>query len=489
MTYIKPDRRKFIIQSILGTAGAALGGFIPGKINPLPLDGEKENNKFKSGVKVTVQAEEEVYKYTPAENGAGPMWCHGSTCIVRHGDKVYASGIETVPVWKPLNNCRWMLFRRSEKGWEHVMTDEKNRTREPSPLAVLSNGQIYLSANPTLTGPEEYNGPSKPEFFVFDSNDPNLSYKQVFPEWAGNPPFTEHSYRSLAADGPSNELIIFQNIGYTHAEWSFLDKQNRWAAQGRLVWPWGSEYEVPEPIRICYPNVMLKNKAIYFCGVSDIIEPKKAWREFKRQLTGNEWDYDFRRLFFTWTEDITKNAFHDWIEIASREETCGWIYPADLYAEDDGSVHILWTERAIDERLREKFFPGAKQSHALNYALVKNGKVIARNILHLNEEGGTNGIPSEARFQILPDHRIFVVYAVRENVTAGQTTVKNYAREIDTGSKNRKPVLIPLRYPFSGFFTATVRAGSEPSSFLDILGTTGEKNTIRYAKVNLDFAI
>lgn len=480
------DRRKFITRTILGTAGVALRGLIPGKISALPLDGGSGSEKSKSGKQMIVQAEEEVYKYIPADNGAGPMWCHGSTSIVRAGNKVYASGIETVPAWKPLNNCRWMLFRRSEQGWEHMMTDEKNRTREPSPLAVLSRGQIYLSANPTLTAPEEYNGPSKPEFYVFDSDDRNLSYKQVFPEWDGNPPFTEHSYRSLAADGPSNELVLFQNIGYAHAEWSFLDKESRWASRGRLVWPWGSEYEVPEPVRICYPNVMLKNKAVYFCGVSDIIEPKKAWREFKRQLTGNEWDYDFRRLFFTWTDDITKNAFHDWVEIASREETCGWIYPADLYAADDGLVHILWTERAIDERLREKFFPGEKQSHALNYALIKDGNVISRDTLHIMEEGGSNGIPVEARFQILPDQRIFVVYAIRENVTAGQAAVKNYVREISPGSKNTEPLLIPLRYPFSSFFTATVRAGSKPSSILDMLGTTSEKNTIRYARVILD---
>jgi hypothetical protein len=31
-----------------------------------------------------------------------------------------------------------------------------------------------------------------------------------------------------------------------------------------------------------------------------------------------------------------------------------------------------------------------------------------------------------------------------------------------------------------------VRGGSEPSSSLDFLGTTSEKNTIRYARVILD---
>ena len=30
-----------------------------------------------------VEAEETLYEYLPANNGAGPLWCYGSTCIVR----------------------------------------------------------------------------------------------------------------------------------------------------------------------------------------------------------------------------------------------------------------------------------------------------------------------------------------------------------------------------------------------------------------------
>ena len=30
-----------------------------------------------------VEIEEDVYSYEPANNGAGPMWCAGSTCLVR----------------------------------------------------------------------------------------------------------------------------------------------------------------------------------------------------------------------------------------------------------------------------------------------------------------------------------------------------------------------------------------------------------------------
>ena len=47
-------------------------------------------------LKPVVEAEEEVYRYEPANNGAGPMWCSGSTCLVRIGDKVFAGGLETL---------------------------------------------------------------------------------------------------------------------------------------------------------------------------------------------------------------------------------------------------------------------------------------------------------------------------------------------------------------------------------------------------------
>ena len=436
---------------------------------------------------VNVEVEEEVYRFSPADNGAGPMWCHGSTSIVRIGDKVYASGLETVPEWKKLNNCRWMLFEGSKDGWQKILTDNDGRTREPSPMAAYYDGHFFLSANPTLTDTGAYNGPSRPEIYHFNSNDDLTRYVRILPEWADNPPFTEHSYRSLATDGASSELILFQNIGYTHAEWSFLDRGGNWSATGQIKWPWGSDYEQPEAIRICYPNVMLKDRAVYFCGVSDIIEPNKAWREYKRELTGNEWDYDFRRLFFTWSNDITKEGFQPWIEIASREATCGWIFPGDLWVDPDGSVHILWTERAIDERLREEFFPEAKQSHALNYAIVSNGKVAVRRTIALAEEGKSNLIPGQGRFHVTPDNRLMVIYFIKGTDTEGNQIAENRLVEIYDGGIPGKELVLQLKQPFSGFFTASVRAGSKPSYFIDLFGIpNGMQNTMNYARLSIN---
>src|SRR2546427_5550916 len=91
-----------------------------------------------------VEIEEDVYTYESANNGAGPLWCSGSTCLARVGDHVFASGLETLKDAKPLNNCRWTLFERATNGWQLVQADQKDRTREPCPLAAFSDGRLFL---------------------------------------------------------------------------------------------------------------------------------------------------------------------------------------------------------------------------------------------------------------------------------------------------------------------------------------------------------
>ncbi len=441
-----------------------------------------------TSLRPVVEIEEEVYRFEPANNGAGPLWCHGSTCLVRLGDKVVASGLETLPQVRPLNNVRWTLWQRGTDGWKLQQVDTQGRTREPCPLACFEHGPVFLSANPTLVSdPDKYGVPARPEVLQFDPADLTAPYQTLLPKWQDEPAFTEHSYRSFAADGARGELILLQNIGYTHAEWVFRDRDGAWSAAGRLVWPWGAEYPKPGPIRVCYPNVALKDRAVYFCGVSDIVEPNPEWRAFKKELTGRDWDFDFRRLFYTWTPDITKTEFQPWVEISSREKTCGWITPGDLWVAPDGVVHLLWMERAIDERLRPKFFPDAKQSHALNYAQVRDGKVLLRRALIEAVEGRGGEIPSAGRFHIMPDHRLLVVCFVSGTNAEGKSVAENRLLELGPDGTVVGQATIPLKHPMTSYFTATPRAGSALSEILDMLGQRlGSNTTICYARVRME---
>lgn len=419
----------------------------------------------------TVEVEEELYRYRPADNGAGPMWCHGNTSIVRVGEQVFASGLETLEEAKPLHNCVPLLFRRGAGGWERLYRGE-GRTREPSPLACLGD-RVLLSVNPTLTPPDTYSGPAQPQILSFSATAPGCPPRTLLPAWQGNPAFSEHSYRSFVADGTTGEMILFQNVDYTHAEWALGLAGGAWPAQGQLAWPWGREYDEPQPIRVCYPTVQLKGRALYFCGVSDITEPYKDWREHKLALTGRKWDYDFRRLFFTWSDDIATGQFHQWIEVSSRDRSAGWIFPLDMWVGPDRRVHLLWSERALDERLREKFFPLERQSTALNYAVVRDGVVLERRALQVSFEGEAPAA-DRARFQATPEGRLIVFYH-----QAGG----NYLLEIAPDGVPSQPVPVPLSQPLGAFFTATERGGCAPSNILDVLGEKDQ--TLRYARIRI----
>lgn len=434
--------------------------------------------------RVEVEVEEPLYDHKPADNGAGPMWCSGSTCLVRSGDTVYAAGLETLEGVPPLNNCRWVLWRRGRTGWERWLVDESGRTREPSPLAVFGDGRVWLSANPTLNPRERGGGgPARPELREIREAGSGAapSVRVVFPGWQGEPRFSEHSYRSLAADGPGSELILLQNIDYGHAEWAFLDAEGKWSAQGRLTWPWGGGYAKPQPIRVCYPNVALQGRAVHFCGVSDILEPNPEWKAFKRGLTGKEWDYDFRRLFYTHTPDITRQPFREWVEVASREATCGWISPADLALLPNGEVWVMWTERALDERLRDKFFPGARQSHALKLARLREGRVLERITMAESTEDHPAPVVGAARFHRDAAGRMWVVRWV-----AGAGVRGNDLVPLGADGRAGDPIPFQLSRPLVSFFTATPRAGSAAGDLVDLLGVPeGAPTSLAYVRLRL----
>ena len=434
-----------------------------------------------------VEVEEDVYTYQPADNGAGPVWCYGSTCLVGVGRDVFISGLETLPGVQPLNNVRWMLLRRTDGKWEVQQRDEKGRTREPCPLACFPHGSIFLSANPTLTGSEALAGPAQPQVLAFSTRNLLAPHQVLIPTWQGNPTFTEHSYRAFAADGPQRELILLNILGHECYHWSFRNRAGNWSAQGRLAFPWGADYEQPQSIRLCYPEIVLQDRAVHFLGVSDIVEPVKAWRDYKRQLTGREWDYDFRRLFYTWTPDITKKPFANWLEVASREATCGWITNLDLWVAPDGTAHLLWLEKSLDQRLREKFFPNERLTIALQHCTIRSGEIADRQTLHIGGEGESSEIPGHGRFHVTRNGRLFVLYYVSGTDEKGNRLSENRLLEIYPERRHSAPLRVDLKCPFTNFFTATTRGGTRPSDIIDLYGDAAgaAPNTLRYARIRL----
>jgi hypothetical protein len=434
-----------------------------------------------------VEAEEGIYAYEPANNGAGPLWCYGSTCLVRIGKDVFAAGLETLKDRKLLNNCRWLFFKRTEQGWKLVQADPNGRTREPCPLVGFPDGRLFLSANPTLTAPDAYNGPAQPQVLRFSAKDATAPFIRMVPPWEGKPAFTEHSYRSFAADGPNRELILFNVLGYDMYHWTFMDRAGQWSKQGKLVFPVGAEYEKPEPIRLCYPEIALRDRAVHFLGISDIIEPVKAWREYKLELNkGRQWDYDFRRLFYTWTPDITTTPFSAWTEVASREKTAGHITNLDIWLDKAGRAHLLWLDQSLwDLRLREKLFPGVPLTYSLEHAVVDKGRVMQRTTLAAGGEGLSKEIPGYARLHATPDGRLFVFYYCGGADAQGRPLAENRLMEIYPDGTLGEPARVPLEHPFTSFMTATERGGSPPSEKLEILGDAAERPGISYARIAL----
>ena len=466
-------------------------------------------------LRLTVEDESTVYTGMCPRNGSSPTWCYGNTCIVRIDEDVFVSGQEKLDGFAPPNDCRWTLFRRTAGGWELQQADEDGRTREPCPLAVLPDKRLFLSNNPTLVSPEvSGGGPSRPEILAFDVNT-RAGYRSLLPEWEGHPRCTEHSYRSFAADRERNELILFQNVGYTHAEWALLDEDAK-GCTGRLYWPPYEEENMgpygASHARVNYPVVVLKDRAVHFFGASAF----DTWKKVRTpELAGRQFGNRFRRLYYAWTEDIANAGFRDWIEIDSTFDDGGWGFAGDLHLDGEGTLHLLWYRAPINRLFRDEHFPDIKRRYAICYATIRDGKVNHRKTLVEAGEGLCGAVPTEIenedsilpwkikgrkvvedpistpRFHVTPDRRLFVIYYVSGSGEASEPISENRILEIYPNGGTSPPIGIPLEHPLTEFFTATMRAGCEPSFTIDLLGYrrggfglfTDTPTTLSYAQV------
>ncbi|MDP2898414.1 MAG: hypothetical protein Q8Q12_17890 [bacterium] len=423
-----------------------------------------------------VEVEEVVCTYVPPDNGAGPLWCYGAPLIVRWRDRVFVSAMETGEGVPKLCNTRWQLFMRGDDGWKLQRKADAYREREPCPLVAFSAGRLFLSVNPSISPPGTQYGPCEPHLLEFSAEKPSELPKQLRPVWQGETRFTDHSYRGIAADGARGEILLL-NI---HAEtgeqfWSFLDTDGKWSRQGKIRFP----------IRSCYPQVALKDRAAHVLAIGDIVEPNEEWRAYKKEKTGREWDYVFRRLFYAWTRDITTTDFAEPLELENLDATGGYIRNLDLWLGPESSVHVLYLKMPVQSALiRDRFLPGEKITTSLEYTILRNGNVVRRATLLKGGEGESNDIPGNARFQVTAEGELSVVYFSSGVDKNGKPVSENRITRI-LPETDSKPVTIPLEHPFTTFFTACERGGSAPSKIIDLFGTGYQPNTLRYARVRL----
>jgi hypothetical protein len=426
-------------------------------------------------VKFAVEAEEVVTTYTPAKNGAGPLWCYGSTVIARRGNDVFLSVIETGKDVPLLCNTRWQLWHRSAEGWKIAQSEKEYRQREPCPIGIFQKGAVFLSVNPSIEKPGVKYGRCRPLVLEFNPDALASAVKTHQPVWAEGAYSTDHSYRGFTADGANGELLLLNINAQTGDQFvSYCDSSGQWHQKGKIKYP----------IRSCYPQVALRNRAAAVMAIGDIVEPVEEWRKLKFEKLKRQWDYVFRRLFYTYTEDIRSSNFSAPAEIDTVENTAGHIQNLDLYIDEAGATHLLYLKRPHQYSfIRDKYFPRQPMRAYLEYVVVKGGKVISRKTLAETPQGSNGLEPSYGRFHISSDSALWVI-AAGTYTDGTKRTFGNYISRI-TPDQYKVFIRIDLEHPFRTFFTNTPRGGSEPSDIIDLFGIADDNPNLRYAGIRL----
>ncbi|MGC8784233.1 MAG: hypothetical protein ACP5RN_07590 [Armatimonadota bacterium] len=417
-----------------------------------------------------VTAEETIATCEPPNNGSGPLWCWGAPLLARNGGEVYASVMETGAGVPPLCNTRPRLYRkREDEIWQMVWAPAAFREREPCPLVTLPQGRLFLSVNTSAMPPGTQYGKCEPRLLEFSHNAPS-NPKEHTPPFPQTATFTDHSYRGIAADSQRGEALLLHIDAHTSEyHYALLMSDGRWDAPGTLSFP----------IRACYPQVALRNRAAYVLAIGDIVEPVEEWRRYKREKTQREWDYVFRRLFFTWTPNVPSEPFCPPIEIDNVDASGGHITNLDLWLDSRGTAHLLYLRQQTTPLLREKYFPNLPLRATLEHCAVREGRVVQRQTLLEGGEGMRTPHPLYARFHSPDGKRLLVVYA------ATNTDGTRFNALFPLLPRRGGLQTIPLREPFSVFFTACERGGNEPSRTLDLFGIAQDPKVLQYACIQL----
>jgi hypothetical protein len=437
-----------------------------------------------SPVRPVVEAEEDVF---PVRGKSAPLHPYGSTFIVRTDEGVFVSAQLPITPGYFDGLFRLALLQRTGQGWAERQHDPDCFITGGCPMACDQAGNIsILTTYQPITDRAPDSESSPPRVLRFSARQPQAPFEASLPPASGEVA-ERAAYPGFAADGETGELLATLSNWAVGMSWAFRDARGAWSAHGLIPWPYGAEYAEPRPIRLCYPVVALKGRAAYIFAVSDIPEPIREWAEYEKAQLGQT-VYDFRRVYFTWTPDITATPFHPWKLIANREATGGDVNSMDIWVAPDGLVYLLWRECTVTGLLRDRFFPQAKIERFLKYGAFREGRLVSQYTLaHSDaERAPTDYGELWARFHALPDGRLLIFMQHTERPATGGAQTVNRLLEVGPEGQRGPAVDIPLEHPFGGSNTvvATWRAGCRPADTLDILGPSANQ-TMRYACVRL----
>ena len=284
----------------------------------------------------------------------------------------------------------------------------------------------------------------------------------------------------MGVDSEKGEIAVFNNFGYEQQHWAFLNNKGEWVNNGVIQYPQ----------RGCYENVSLRDGVCQVQAVGDVVEPNAEWSAWKKKKGHRaEWDFVFRRLFYTRNGEMATQQFSSPIEIDNVDETAGVVRNVDFYIDCDGAAHSLYFKQTVEiPEMRDVFFPNTPLVASLEYAIVRDNEVVQRKTLLQFELRLTGETPGWARFQATPEGRLFVFTITKSE---SSKDFENSLFEILPNGEISTPIEIKLQKPLTAFMTANERGGSAPSNYLDIYGSANtdfascQDDEMRYVRIRL----
>lgn len=352
---------------------------------------------------------EKICDTSPWNNGAGPMWTYGNSCLLRVGDRVFFTTNYVQEDRAPQNNTCMVLYEKNGSApWRQVFCDEGRFQREPCQLLYLGDDRLALFTAPTRESypPQTVTSvvPACPMVYVFDiSGEVKKCGEIVLPWDEPDYPFRSHTYRGCARDALTGNLF-FDCIYYLPGTdgfhcYSVLDDQFRPIRMSKL--------DFPE--RGLYHNVVMHGGETYLFALTGVKEKNEEWAAYKEQMGGFDWV--FQKLYMKYTPDITRQEFGPAQVVCDVSATGGWVSNMDCCRAGD-DVLFLTEERNIDEAyMRDRFLPDLPLRSELVLYRYRGGSCVGRVVVDAWDEGDGPRPLYAGVLHTAADGRVYVVWS------------------------------------------------------------------------------